>query len=117
MICRECHTDKEPKEFYWKDRKARRKDTTCKRCRIIQQRERTLGVTEEQYRKFASQQNHRCGICRSRLRSKRYERFAVDHCHDTGKLRGLLCNNCNTAIGLLKHDPARILRAVEWVER
>jgi len=117
MKCRECNTDKDPKEFYWKDRKARRKDTTCKRCRIIQQRERSLGVTEQEYQEFYRKQNHRCGGCRTRLRSNRYERFAVDHCHTTGEIRGLLCTNCNTALGLLKEDPERMLRLIQWVKR
>jgi hypothetical protein len=50
------------------------------------------------------------------LYSKRYKRFAVDHCHTSGKIRGLLCTNCNTAIGLLKDDPNALQRAIDWVK-
>ncbi|MFE5535310.1 endonuclease VII domain-containing protein [Streptomyces sp. NPDC056492] len=40
----------------------------------------------------------------------------VDHCHKTGRVRGVLCFNCNTGLGLLKDSPDRILRAAEYLE-
>jgi hypothetical protein len=48
--------------------------------------------------------------------SKRYKRFAVDHDHITGRIRGLLCSACNTAIGLLRDSPIALQRAIEWVK-
>lgn len=114
--CSVCMTLKPFKEFYVKDRKTGRLDSTCKACRIIQQRERNLGVTQAQYMKMHKAQQGRCGICHKRLRSRRYKAFAVDHCHKTGKIRGLLCTNCNTAIGLLKDDPERMQRAIHWIK-
>ena len=42
-------------------------------------------------------------------------KMAVDHCHTRNKVRGLLCGNCNTALGLLKEDPARITRLLEYL--
>jgi hypothetical protein len=91
-------------------------DTTCKACRISQQRERTLGVTDAQYWDMYHEQGGRCGICRTRLNSKRYKAFAVDHCHTTGKIRGLLCTQCNTGLGLFKDDPVRLEKAIEWTK-
>ena len=91
-------------------------DSTCKACRIVQNRERTLGITEEKYWDLYHKQEGRCGICNRRLYSKRYKSFCVDHDHKTGKIRGLLCHNCNRAIGMLQDDPAAIRRAAEWVE-
>lgn len=114
--CRECKTDKPPSEFYWKSKKDSRKDTLCKRCRIIQLRESKLGITDGDYWRLYHQQNGVCGVCRSRLRSKRYKRFCVDHDHSTGEIRGLLCMNCNTALGLLKDDPECMERAIQWMK-
>lgn len=114
-VCSCCNTAKPLTEFYKKDASGRL-DAKCKSCRIIKDREKRLGVSEEEYRRMYHEQGGRCGICRSRLYSKRYKRFAVDHCHTSGKVRGLLCTNCNTAIGLLKDDPVAIQRAAEWVK-
>lgn len=42
--------------------------------------------------------------------------LAVDHCHETGRIRGLLCNNCNRAIGLLGDSVELLLKAVEYLK-
>ncbi len=43
-------------------------------------------------------------------------KLMVDHDHTTGEVRGLLCHNCNRAIGLLREDPERLRRAIEYLE-
>ena len=114
-FCSKCNSEKPLTEFYKKDRTGRL-DSTCKRCRIIAQREKTLGITDDEYWALYWKQNGRCGICHKRINSRRYKRFAVDHDHKTGKIRGLLCHQCNTALGLLKDDPLAIDRAKDWVK-
>lgn len=114
--CKCCDKTKPEKEFYKKDRATGRLDTTCKACRIIQTRERTLGVTEEDYWRMYGLQEGRCGICKRRLYSKRYKAFCVDHDHKTGRIRGLLCHNCNGGLGMFRDDPIALLRAIDWVE-
>jgi len=111
-----CGQVKSIDEFYVKDRSTGRRDAKCKACRIIHQREKTLGVTQDEYLSMFTKQQGRCGICDSRLYSKRYKAFAVDHDHKTGRIRGLLCTNCNTAIGLLRDDPIALQRAIEWTK-
>jgi len=49
-----------------------------------------------------------CGLTEGRA-------LAVDHCHKTGIIRGMLCTNCNTAIGLLKDDPDLMIKAANYV--
>ncbi len=115
--CKMCNTHKQDNEFYLKDRATGRKDTTCKACRIVHQRERTLGVTQSEYLIMYRDQSGRCGICMKRLYSKRYKAFAVDHNHDTNQIRGLLCHKCNLALGGFNDDSQLITRALEWLRR
>lgn len=46
-----------------------------------------------------------------------YSRLSVDHDHQTGKIRGLLCNNCNRAIGLLKDSSDILYKAAKYIEK
>lgn len=115
LKCTACGSLKPAHEFYKKDKKGRL-DRTCKSCRIIDQRQRTLGITEAEYRALYHKQSGQCGICKRRIYSKRYKNLAVDHCHSTGRIRGLLCNNCNTGLGLFRDDPAALRRAADWAE-
>ena len=45
------------------------------------------------------------------------KRLYVDHCHKTGKIRGLLCNSCNTALGLLKDDISLFKRSIDYLNK
>jgi hypothetical protein len=54
----------------------------------------------------------RCKICDRQPQSKGLH---IDHCHSTGKVRGLLCGTCNQGIGLLKEDPELIRKAANYV--
>jgi len=72
---------------------------------------RALGCNPTMYQSLLSQQGHSCAICGR----KQKKRLAVDHCHETRVVRGLLCSWCNSAIGLLKDDPSTIERAAHYV--
>jgi hypothetical protein len=52
-----------------------------------------------------------CAICKTEDPGPRSNHFHIDHDHATGKVRGLLCNNCNRGIGLLKDSPSVLLQA------
>ena len=56
-----------------------------------------------------------CAICFS-PENGRYKHLSIDHDHDTGRIRGLLCNNCNRGLGLLKDSPQLLRKAAEYVE-
>jgi Recombination endonuclease VII len=75
---------------------------------------RLYGITPEQYEVMFEQQR---GLCRVCDRPSLHQRLAVDHCHLTGFVRGLLCNACNTAIAQLQDSPERARRAAEYLEK
>jgi len=59
---------------------------------------------------MAEKQKNKCLICDSE------EKLVIDHNHKTGKIRGLLCSNCNCAIGLLKDDSTILESAITYLE-
>jgi hypothetical protein len=75
-----------------------------------QRRFRNYGLTEEDYQALLDRSGGLCEICRDPLDSPN-----VDHCHATGRVRGLLCRACNTGIGHLKDDPAVLLAALNYL--
>ncbi len=76
------------------------------------------GLTLEQYNEILREQGLGCAICKSGnsdMKGKGYL-FRVDHDHNTGKIRGLLCHNCNVALGLMKDSPALLRKAAQYLE-
>ena len=62
------------------------------------------GITLEWYNEKLKSQNHKCAICGQDEVDVFKQTLYVDHCHNTGKVRGLLCHPCNAALGLLKEN-------------
>lgn len=62
-------------------------------------------------------QGYKCAICGDDLKSRPSKHTHADHCHDTKTPRGVLCTQCNTGIGLLKDDPTRLRKAIEYLEQ
>ena len=73
-----------------------------------------FGITVEQYKLMYEQQRGLCLIC-EKPPTGRFKKLAVDHCHSTGKIRGLLCSGCNRAIGYLKDDPQMLEKAAAYL--
>lgn len=76
----------------------------------------TYGITSENYDSMLSEQGGGCAICGSETsRSRASRHLHVDHCHETGRVRGLLCNSCNTGLGRFREDHEILARAAEYV--
>jgi hypothetical protein len=73
--------------------------------------ETTYGLSLEEYEAMLEAQDHVCAICGG----PDSRRLAVDHCHETERIRGLLCHKCNTALGLLQDDTTRMERAIAYL--
>lgn len=79
------------------------------------------GITPAQEAEMFAAQSGVCAICacertKTDSRSGKLMDFDVDHCHTTGKVRGLLCSRCNRGIGLFQDDPAILRRAAAYLE-
>lgn len=77
---------------------------------------KSFNLSIDDYEKMLTLQNGVCYICKGEETSVRNSRLAVDHNHKTGKIRGLLCSNCNRALGLFKDDKKIILAAANYLE-
>lgn len=69
------------------------------------------GITLEHYNQLSTDQDHLCAICRQPA-----SRLVVDHDHSNGRVRGLLCQHCNRALGALNDDPVRLRAAANYLE-
>jgi hypothetical protein len=74
---------------------------------------RLYGLTQDRFHEILRDQGSACPICTDALAE--LSKIHVDHCHDTGRVRGLLCGRCNQAIGLLREDPDTMRRAIAYV--
>jgi hypothetical protein len=72
------------------------------------------GLSAAEYEALLARQGGRCAACRRKPKRKR--RLEVDHCHVTGRVRGLLCNRCNTMLGMGDDDPDRLRAGIAYLE-
>lgn len=79
---------------------------------------RNYGVTLEWYRETLSKQNNVCAICKQPEKAVikgKVISMPVDHCHKTGKARGLLCTKCNRGLGLFDDNPENLQNAIKYL--
>jgi hypothetical protein len=80
-----------------------------KNARLLRQ----YGITLEQFESMLSAQRNCCKLCLIDLTNSKID---VDHCHSSGSVRGLLCSNCNKALGLFKDSAEALRRAATYLE-
>lgn len=78
---------------------------------------RVYGLTEEEVAEMIIQQDNRCAVCYCLFGVGRTFAPRIDHCHNTGVVRGLLCNGCNLGLGGLKDSPILLRAAAEYIEK
>lgn len=76
-----------------------------------------FGITYDDYLEMSKKQGGKCAICETQPMGGRgvLRKLAVDHCHETGKIRALLCSDCNTGIGLFKESQKILESAVKYI--
>jgi hypothetical protein len=127
--CKVCGVEKNISDFY-----TGRKD--CKDCKnaaarqwrkdnpenverhLVRMRERTkerrYGITQEQFNQMILDQNSKCKICSNDFKNSKDTH--IDHCHNTNKVRGLLCNNCNLALGQFNDNTDNMDNAIRYLQ-
>ena len=120
--CTKCNIDKELTEFYiYPTGKYR---AACKVCYIEhrntigknKQLKKRYGITIDQYNDLFESQKGCCAIC-EKPQSELSTALAVDHCHETMVIRGLLCYNCNSGLGRFKDDLNLLSKASSYLIR
>ena len=127
--CLQCKEVKAVELFRWRERRGGTRspgyESYCKACEKVNfqewyrrnkhhQRKRDFernckkfGLSGDQYKAMVKTQSGKCAICNRPERCTRggiVKNLAIDHCHDSDRIRALLCNGCNTAIGLIDED-------------
>ena len=133
--CTKCGEHKRRSEFYPHSVARNGVSAWCKECsnRETSQRQKrdkpgvslinrraklkkAFGLTVEQYDAMLESQGHKCALCESKSPGGR-GRFVVDHCHESGRIRGLLCNLCNVGLGALSDSSKLLRKAISYLEK
>jgi hypothetical protein len=75
------------------------------------------GLSLEQFNEIFDAQDRKCAICKTSNFTGRNNMPAIDHCHDAGHVRGILCDPCNRALGLFKHSHLRLSNALKYLAK
>ena len=129
-ICTDCGEEKQLSEFH-KDRSIKGGyKAKCKKCYRKAQKvwedcnrdkrrkyrlKAEYGISIEHYNMLLSSQKGQCAICGIAV-CPTGKRLAVDHCHTTNKVRGLLCQSCNTGLGKFKDNISNLEKAIKYLK-
>lgn len=115
--CKSCEYEAQKERYVSKPRKP--KKPKCKVEVRRKAKERMLkhryGITVDDYNKLYKEHGEKCGCCGTHKELGGVNGLYVDHCHDSGEIRGLLCPSCNTAIGLLGDNLEGVKLAVKYL--
>lgn len=136
--CPKCESFKSLDDFHKNARKKDGLEYMCKACnskRVSLQQKKTYtaeigrnlnlkrmyGISHKDYLELFERQGGVCAACGQaetaiNYRTKQVQNLHVDHCHKTGRVRALLCQDCNIAYGQLREDPERIRKLLRYAE-
>lgn len=124
MICTKCGIDFPLTEFYPYKSSSKGFRSACKTCDYVVEKKRLkgntkahkqknllkcFGITVEDFNNQLDYQNDVCSVCGDP------NPISVDHCHSSGKIRGILCRSCNTMLGMAKDNPNTLLSGIKYL--
>lgn len=130
-VCTKCGKKKSIDDFFKDKQKKSGRRPDCKECNTKVSTNWTknnkdkhhgyeikhkYGITVKEYEDMLLKQNNSCAICNSHI-SLFKSRFHIDHCHTTGKIRGLLCVNCNHGIGTFMDNINLLENAIKYLKK
>ncbi len=74
------------------------------------------GITLEEFNKMLIQQQNKCYICFVHIDETQKKQLCIDHCHNSGKIRKLLCTKCNTALGLVGENKEILYKMINYID-
>lgn len=104
-----CEINKERMSLYWKNRYKENKELVASVSL-----KKLYGITQDDYNRMYNEQDGKCYIC-YRHQSKLKRALSVDHCHRTNKVRKLLCDKCNTALGLCQENSTILTNLIKYL--
>lgn len=128
--CRECNAELIENDN-WSPSRASTKNYICKSCNTKKTQEwrkqnpdkhrghklkSRYGIDAAEWKQMFDAQGGRCAICGSEEPKGRNGVFHVDHCHETGAVRALLCHNCNHGLGYFQDNTETLKNAIEYLE-
>ena len=127
-ICTKCKLEKNLEEFYNRKQVKSGKRPACKSCSDLETKNwsklnperikllfqnqtwKKRGIDVEEANKIKEKFSS-CYLCQSELN------LNIDHCHETSKIRGVLCRNCNLGLGLFKDNSAVLRKAADYIDK
>lgn len=129
--CSICNIEKELKDFVKRNNRKSGRQPYCKKCHNERRKseycsnrmkdydlKKNYGISLSDYDEMFVNQNGSCAICLthiSNINHKHKKHLCVDHCHDSGDVRGLLCDSCNRGLGLFKDSKEILERAIKYL--
>jgi hypothetical protein len=92
---------------YWSKESTKQKDWN-------RQLKRKYGISLQDYEQLLAETDHKCQIC-GKTEEENGKRLAVDHCHKTEEVRGILCDTCNTGLGMFLDNTNLLNKAIEYL--
>lgn len=134
FTCRRCEVERDTSEFYKDNARPNGIDPYCKDCRRVERKKyyhleatpefirnsglkRRYGITLQEYEEMYERQGGVCAICGEDASRSSHGVLQVDHCHETKKVRALLCSRCNTCVGVEETNPGLLVKVGSYVER
>ena len=114
----QCKTCDNKKRSAWKKANPEANQKSNRNNQLLKR----YGITFDEYESMLDAQGGKCGICGTKENYSGHTGYrkdwswSVDHCHKTGKVRGLLCNNSNRALGLFKDEVNTLKSAISWLD-
>ncbi len=122
-VCKVCHlaNSKKRRELPGNKERARlaqekwRKNPNNKRAGLSSRYKAKYGITLEGYEEMLDKQDKKCYICGNETYANGKPLY-VDHCHSSGKVRKLLCQPCNSGLGMFRDNPELLIKAADYVK-
>jgi hypothetical protein len=118
-LCRTCKDCSKEQHKIWCQTHQRKRKPSKQKNKDWRKRSlrRKFGMTRDDYDDLLKSQSGKCAICGSETSRRENSSFCIDHSHDNGLVRGLLCHLCNRGLGFFQDDASLLLKASDYLQK